>query len=59
MPGVSSINILHTAFTHADLKSTKKTDGYTVFFALLGFAHVKAAHKMLVKLKSSECVAFL
>jgi len=34
---------------HPDHKSAKKTDGLTVFFALLGFVHVKAARKMLVK----------
>jgi hypothetical protein len=28
----------------------KQTDGLTVFFVLLGSAHVKAARKMLVKL---------
>jgi hypothetical protein len=34
---VDFINILCTAFTHADLKSVKKTD-LTVFFAVLGSA---------------------
>jgi len=33
----------------ADPKSAKKTDSFTVFFALLVSAHVKAAHLMLVK----------
>jgi len=33
-----------------DPKSTKKTDGLTVLFALLGSAHIKAALKMLMKL---------
>jgi len=47
--GVNFTNILRTAFTNADPKSRKKTDGLTVFFALLGSAHIKAAHKMLVK----------
>jgi len=32
-----------------DPKSVKKTDSLTVFFELLGSAHVKASHKMLVK----------
>ena len=31
-------------------KSQKKTVKLSSFFALLGFAHIKAAHKMLVKL---------
>ncbi len=35
---------------HADPKSAKKTDNLTVFFVLLGFAHIKAARKILVKL---------
>jgi len=34
----------------ADPKSTKKTEGLTVFFLLLGSGRIKAAHKMLVKL---------
>ena len=33
----------------ADSRSRQKADGLTVFFALLGSAHIKAAHKMLVK----------
>ncbi len=37
-------------FTHADLKSTKKTDSLTVLFTLLGSGSVKAVFKMLVKL---------
>jgi len=35
--------------TFANPKIAKKTDGLTIFFALLGSAHVRAAHKMLVK----------
>jgi hypothetical protein len=34
----------------ADSKSAKKTDGLTALFLLLGFAHVKALRKILVKL---------
>ncbi len=34
-----------TAFLQADPKSPQKTDSLTVFFALLGSAHVKAWHK--------------
>jgi len=49
-PWVNFINVLQAAFTHADSKSTKKTDNLTVFLALLGSAHVKAARKMYLKL---------
>ncbi len=31
-------------------KMQKKTDSLTLFFALMGSVHVKAAHKILVKL---------
>jgi len=31
--GVDFVNILPSAFTHADPKRAKKTDGLTVFFA--------------------------
>jgi len=34
---------------YKDPNSTKKTDALNVFFALLGSACVKEAHKMLVK----------
>ena len=43
--GVNFTNILGAAFTCADPKSAKKLLNLTVFFALLGSAHVKAAHK--------------
>jgi hypothetical protein len=49
-PGVNFTNILQAAFMHADPKRPKKMLNLTVFFALLGSAHVKAARKMLVKL---------
>ena len=49
-PGVNFTNVLQAAFTSADPKSTKKTVKLSSFIALLGFAHVKAAHRMLVKL---------
>jgi len=49
-PGVDFTNILRAAFTLSDPKSTKKTDGLTVFFALFGFSRIKAVCKMLVKL---------
>jgi len=48
--GVNFINVLRAAFTRTDPKSVKKTDDLTVFFALLGTAHMKAALKTLVKL---------
>jgi hypothetical protein len=41
---------------HKDPESARKTDGLTVFFALLGFDHVKAARKMLVKSTPDLCV---
>jgi len=44
-PGVNCINVLQAAFTHADPESAKKIDNLTVFFALLGSAHAKAAQK--------------
>jgi len=49
-PWIDFIKVLRAAFMHTDPKSTKKTDGLTIFFALLGSAHIKAVHKMLVKL---------
>jgi hypothetical protein len=52
IPGVNFINILFEAFTRADLKSSRKTDDLTVFFVLLGSAHVNVLHKMLVKLST-------
>ena len=45
---------LRTAFTLADPKSALKLLNLTVFFALLGSACVKAAHRMLVKLTLGE-----
>ncbi len=45
----------HQHFTSTDPKSAKKTDCLTVFFALLGSARIKAAHKKLVK--STPCVS--
>jgi hypothetical protein len=43
------VSIALTALTCADPKSAKKTEGLTVFFALLGFRGVKVARKMLVE----------
>jgi len=48
-PGFNFTKILLAAFTRAYLKSVKKNDDLTVFFALLGSGHVKAVHKMMVK----------
>jgi len=49
-PGLNFINVFRTAFTLADPESAKKTDGFTVFFVLLGSASVKAVHRTLMKL---------
>ncbi len=38
---VNFINILRAAFRHEDPKSTKKTDGLNVFFALIGICACK------------------
>jgi hypothetical protein len=48
--GDNFFNVLWATFMHADLKSTKKTVKFLIFFVLLGSAHAKAAHKMLMKL---------
>jgi len=50
LPGVNFINILQAAFMRADHKSAIKLLNLTVFFALLGYARIKAAQRMLVKL---------
>jgi hypothetical protein len=39
-------------FAHVDPKSAKKTIKLSVFFALLGFAHAKAASRTLMKFTS-------
>jgi len=48
--GVDFTKILRAAFPLVDPKSAKNTVKPSVFFMLLGFVHVKAARKMLVKL---------
>jgi len=53
-PGVNFINVLCTVFTRPDPKSAKKTDGLTVFFALLGSSYAKAAHRTLMKLTPGD-----
>jgi len=50
---VNFTNILLEAFTRADPKSAKKTYDLTVFFVLLGSAHIKALCKMFGKSKVS------
>jgi len=57
-PGVNFINVLWVAFALADPKSVKKTDNFTVFFALLGSLCVKAVRRMLMKLTTGffSCV---
>ncbi len=49
-PGHNFINIVLTAFMHADPRSVKKTVKLSIFFTLLGSTSIKAAPKMLVKL---------
>ena len=44
-PGVNFTNILRAAFTLADPKSAKRQVMLRSFFALLGSASIKAAHK--------------
>jgi len=48
--GSISSTCLGAAFTRTDPKSAIKTDGWTIFFPLLGYAFIKAALNMLVKL---------
>jgi hypothetical protein len=50
--GVNFTNVQQAAVTRTDPKSTIKLINLTVFFALFGFAHVKAVRRMLVKLSS-------
>jgi len=44
-PRVNFTDVLLKVFTGADPESAKKTDSFTVSFALLGSALVKAAHR--------------
>ncbi len=48
-PRVNSTNILQASFVFKDPKSAKDTDDLTVFFAFLGYAGKKTAHKMMLK----------
>jgi hypothetical protein len=49
------IKVLQGAFMSTDLEFTKKTNNFTVFFALLGSSCVKAARRTLVKLTPVQC----
>jgi hypothetical protein len=51
-PGVNFTNILRTAFSFVDPESVKNTVqlSHQYLFTLLGSAHVKAVHRMLMKL---------
>jgi len=53
-PGVNFTNIIRAAFPRADPKSAKNNVKLSVFFVLLGSAHIKAACKMLMKLTTGE-----
>ncbi len=48
--GVNFINVLGAAYTGVDPKSAKMSANSSVFFALLGYARVKAARRTLMKL---------
>ncbi len=52
--GVNFINVFQTAFMCPDPKSTKRLLSWLYFFPLLGFARIKAAHKVLMKLTPGE-----
>jgi len=56
--GQNFTNILQKTFTPKDPKSAKEIVSFTVFFALLGSARVKASHKMLVKLTGAGAPSF-
>ncbi len=53
-PGLNFINILCTAFMHADLKSVKKTVKLSIFLTLLGSMSIKAVLRTLMKLTPAE-----
>ncbi len=52
--GVDFINVLGAAFASKDPESVKKTVMLSVFFTLSGCAHVKAAHRTLMKLRHGD-----
>ncbi len=49
-PGVNFINVLLAAFMRTGLVSANNTVKSSVFFALLGSAHTKAARRTLMNL---------
>jgi len=55
-PGVNFIKILCTSFMLVDPKSIKKIDNLSIFFMLLGSAHVKAVCRTLMKLTTGLLV---
>jgi hypothetical protein len=57
-PGVNYINVLQTAFRQKDPKSAKTTVKLSVFFVLLGSAHIQAARRMM-KLAPVQCHALI
>jgi len=48
-PGVNFTNMFTCSFCTCQSQKRKKTDDLTVFFMLLGSAHVKAAQRMSMK----------
>jgi hypothetical protein len=48
-PGLNFTNIFTLSFYSRRSRKRKKTDDFTAYFTLLGYARVKAAHNMLVK----------
>ncbi len=48
--GLNFINVLRTAFTHADPESVRIQSNPQYLFTLLGSAHVKAVRRTLMKL---------
>jgi len=59
-PEVDFTHILRAAFTGADPpRSAKKTDGWTVFFALLGYVRIKASSKMCQFHQHFTCEFFI
>jgi len=45
----TGVNFTNVTYSARRSQKRKKTDGLTVFFGLLGSAHLKAAHKMLLE----------
>ncbi len=49
-PGLNFVNILRSTFRRADSESVKVQLSCQYHFMFLGSAHIKAGHKMLMKL---------